>query len=201
MAAVMLIALPAWATTVFVLSVGYQDVQLIVNGQTVRALRIGEVSPEGVKLTGIENGEALLEMDGRSTRLRLGQSTYSQTVLNADARGHFVTTARINGVAIRAMIDTGATLVSMSLADAHSARVDYSQGRRGVSLTPNGPTTVIFVTLGHVQVGDIAFANIPGQVRVDAAAQQTGTLIGMSFLRHVEMRRSGESMTLFRADR
>ena len=197
----MLVAIPAGATTVFVTSVGYQDVQLIINGQNVRSLRVGEVSPEGVKLTGIESGAANLEVDGRPMSLRLGQSTYSQAVLKADPRGHFVTTARINGVGIRAMIDTGATLVSMNLADAQSAGIIYAQGQRGVSQTPNGPTTVYFVNVGQVQVGDIAFFNVPGQVRVDGAAQQTGTLIGMSFLRQVEMRRSGDTMTLFRADR
>ena len=36
---------------------------------------------------------------------------------------------------------------------------------------------------------------------VDAAAQQTPVLIGMSFLRHVDLRRSGNTMLLIRADR
>lgn len=194
-------AAPAWATTVYVTSVGHSEVQLIVNGQAVRSLRIGEMSPEGVKLTDIQNGVAVLEVDGRTLSLRLGQSTVSQTVLRADAQGHFVTTARINGVAVNALIDTGATFVSLTAADAQRMGIDYLQGRRSVSQTANGPMTVYLVNLAHVQVGDIAFANVQGSVAVDRAAQQVPALIGMSFLRHVEMRRAGNTLTLLRADR
>ena len=194
-------ALPAWGTTVYVTSVGASAVQLIVNGSNVRSLQIGEVSPEGVKLADIRDGAAILEVDGRTMSMRIGQSTVTQTVLTADGQGHFVTTARINGVAVRAIIDTGATFVSLNVADAQRMGIDYLRGKPGTSQTANGPVTAYVVNLAHVQVGDIAFANVAGSVSVNATAQQTPTLIGMSFLRHVEMRRSGNTMTLTRADR
>lgn len=165
------------------------------------SLRIGEVSPEGVKLLDIQNGIATLEVDGRAMNMRIGQSTVTQTVLTADGLGHFVANARINGIPVRALIDTGATFVSLNVADAQRMGINYSQGKRSVTQTANGQTSVYLVTIAHVQVGDIAFSNIPGSVAVDAAAQQTPALIGMSFLRHVEMRRSGNTMTLMRADR
>jgi aspartyl protease family protein len=197
----MLGALPAWGTTVYVTSVGTGDVQLIVNGSNVRSLQIGEVSPEGVKLSDIRNGVAILEVDGRTMSMRIGQSTVSQTVLTADGRGHFVTTARINGVPVQALIDTGATLIALNIADAQRMGIDYLRGKPGITQTANGPVAVYVVNLAHVQIGDIAFSNVQGSVSVGAAAQQTPTLIGMSFLRHVEMRRSGNTMTLTRADR
>ena len=197
----MLTALPAWGTTVYVMSVGYGDVQLKVNERSLYTLRIGETSPEGVKLLDIRDGIAALEIDGRAMNMRIGQSTMTQTVLVADGQGHFVATARINGVPVRALIDTGATFVSLNLADAQRMGINYLQGKRSTTQTANGQTTVYLVTLPHVQVGDIAFSNIAGSVAVDATAQQTPTLIGMSFLRYVEMRRSGNTMTLMRADR
>ena len=200
-AVAILTALPAWGTTVYVTSIGYADVQLIVNGQNVRFLQIGEVSPEGVKLRDIQNGMAVLEVDGRVMNMRIGQSTITQTVLTADAQGHFVANARINGFPVRALIDTGATFVSLSVADAQRMGINYLQGKRSVSQTANGLVSVYLVNIAHVQVGDIAFSNIPGSVAVDATAQQTPALIGMSFLRHVEMRRSGNTMSLTRADR
>jgi predicted aspartyl protease len=50
-----------------------------------------------------------------------------------------------------------------------------------------------------VQVGDILLTNVEGKV-LDAGVQQLPfVLIGMSFLRQVEMRRSGDTMTLQRA--
>ena len=194
-------ALPAWGTTVYVTSVGSSDVQLVVNGQNVRLLQIGETSPEGVKLADIQNGVAVLVVDGRTMNMRIGQSTVTQAVLTADTRGHFVTIARINGVAVQAMIDTGATLISLNVADAQRMGIDYLRGKPGITQTANGPVSIYVVNLAHVQIGDIGFSNLAGAVAVSASAQQTPVLIGMSFLRHVEMRRSGNTMTLSRADR
>jgi aspartyl protease family protein len=183
------------------MSVGYSDVQLKVNDRNLYALRIGEVSPEGVKLLDIRDGIATLEVDGRAMNMGIGQSTVTQTVLMADGQGHFIVNARINGVPVRGLIDTGATLVMLNAADAQRTGINYLQGKRGVAQTANGPATVYLVTIPHVQVGDIAFSNIAGSVAVDPGAQQAPALIGMSFLRHVEMRRSGNTMTLMRADR
>jgi aspartyl protease family protein len=197
-AALLLFAVQAWATTVYVTSVTADAVQLIINGQTVRTLRIGESSPEGVKLEGIQAGVASLVVDGRPARMGIGQSTLTQTVLTADARGHFFTQARINGIPVHAVIDTGATDVSISMADARRMGIDYTRGRPVTVQTANGAITAYQVMLSHVQVGDIAFANVIGSVRPDSASP---VLVGMSFLRHVEMRRSGNTLTLSRADR
>ena len=194
-------ALPAWGTTVFVMSVGFSEVQLKIDDRNLYTLRIGDVSPEGVRLLDIRDGTAALVVDGRAMDMRTGQSSVIQAVLTADGRGHFVANARINGIPARALIDTGATFVSLNAADAQRIGVDYSQGKRGVTQTANGPMTVYLVTISHVQVGDITLANVPGLVAVEASAQQTPVLIGMSFLKHVEMRRAGNTMTLMRADR
>ena len=198
---VMLAALPAWATSVYVMSVGYGDVQVKVNDRSLYVLRIGEVSPEGVKLVDVQNGVAVLQVDGRVMNMRIGQSTSTQTVLTADGQGHFFTTVLINGVPVRGVIDTGATHILLGIADAQRMGINYLQGKRSVSQTANGLMTVYVVNLSHVQVGDIAFSNITGSVAVDATAQQTPVLIGMSFLRHVDLRRSGNTMLLIRADR
>jgi aspartyl protease family protein len=184
-----------------VVSVGIRDIQVILEGRNVRVLRLGEVSPEGVKLTAIDNGAALLEVNGRAITLRPGQSIASRTVLLADSQGHFVTNALINGVPVRALVDTGATYVSLSVADAQRMGIDYQRGKRTVSQTANGPILAYIVNLTHVQVGDIAFANVSGLVLEDGLGQQIPALIGMSFLRNVEMRQTGNTMVLQQADR
>jgi aspartyl protease family protein len=196
--AMQLCAAQAWATTVYVTSVTSDAVQLIINGQTVRTLRVGEISPEGVRLEGIQAGVASLIVDGRPARMGIGQSTLTQTVLTADARGHFFALARINGIPVQGIIDTGATHISLSAVEAQRLGIDYLRGQPGTSHTANGIIKVYVVNLAHVQIGDIAFANVTGSVRMDNSAV---TLIGMSFLRHVDMRRSGNTLTLSRADR
>jgi len=185
----------AGAATVFVMSVGNGQAQVIIDNRTVRVLRVGEVSPEGVKLLEIRGSTALLEMDGRSMLLGIGQSTVAETVLQADARGHFVVNAVINGMTLVGVIDTGATHVSMSMDHARQIGLDLRGAQRGVSQTANGAVPVYLVTLASVQIGDIVLRNVSGSVSESGAPV---VLVGMGFLRNVEMRRSGNTMTLSR---
>ena len=194
----MLAAADAAATDVFVTSITPSQVQLIVDGKVARTLRPNEISPEGVKLIDIRGGAAVLEVDGRAVQLGLGQSTVAATVLRADGRGQFMVRAFINGVGVSAVIDTGASGVLVNWNQALQMGIDPRQGQRVITQTANGPATVYAVTFARVQVGDIVLANVPGAVAEGGADRLPIVLIGMSFLRHVEMRRSGDTMTLSR---
>jgi aspartyl protease family protein len=188
----------AAATEVFVTSISPVEVQLIVDGKSVRTLRPNDVSPEGVKLLEIRGGAAVLQIDGRPVQLGLGQATQRSTVLRADPRGHFLVTAMINGVPVPAMIDTGATSIHVSWNQALQMGIDPRQGPRIMTQTANGPAYAYAVVFARVQVGEIVLANVPGTVAESAADRSSLVLIGMSFLRQVEMRRSGDTMTLSR---
>lgn len=188
----------AAATDVFVTSIAPSQVQLIVDGKNVRTLRPNDVSPEGVKLIDIRGGAAVLEIDGRAVQLGLGQATQRSTVLRADPRGHFLVTAMINGVAMPAMIDTGASAILVNWNQALQMGIDPRRGQRVMTQTANGPAAAWLVTFARVQVGDIVLLNVPGAVAEGGADRSPVVLIGMSFLRHVDMRRSGDTMTLSR---
>ena len=188
----------AAAATIYVTSVGRNEVQIIVDGKAVRTLRPGEVSPEGVKLLEIRGAAAVLEVDGRPIQLGIGQSTVAETILRADARGHFMVNAVINGVPVTAMIDTGASGVLVNWNQARQMGIDLRQARRVITQTANGAAPVYMVTFARVQVGDIVLSNVPGAVAEGGAEKLSFALIGMSFLKHVEMRRSGDTMTLSR---
>lgn len=197
-AATLMLAQAAAAATIYVTSVGRNEVQIIINGTAVRTLRPGDVSPEGVKLIEIRGAAAVLEVGGRSLVLGLGQSTVAETVLRADGRGQFLVNAVINGVPVAAMIDTGASGVLVNWDQARQMGVDLRQAQRGIAQTANGRAPVYMVTFARVQVGDIVLANVPGAVVEGGAEKLSMVLIGMSFLKHVEMRRSGDTMTLSR---
>lgn len=188
----------AAATDVFVTSISPSQAQLIVDGKVVRVLRPNEASPEGVKLLEIKSGAVVLEVDGRKVQLGLGQSSVAATVLRADGRGQFVVQALINGVAVPAVIDTGASGVLVNWTQAVQMGIDPRQGQRVMTQTANGRAYVYAVTFARVQVGDIVLANVPGAVTEGGAERLPVVLIGMSFLKHVEMRRSGETLTLSR---
>jgi aspartyl protease family protein len=196
--ALALAAADAAATDVFVTSISPTQVQLIVDGKVLRTLRANDVSPEGVRLLEIKGGAAVLQIDGRAVQLGLGQATQRSTMLRADPRGHFLVTATINGVPVAGMIDTGASTILVNWNQALQMGIDPRQGQRVMTQTANGLAAAWLVTFARVQVGDIVLLNVPGTVVEGGAERLALALIGMSFLRHVDMRRSGDTMTLSR---
>ncbi len=190
----------AQATTVYVISLTNYRAQMVVNGGSVVTLAPGQTSPEGVMLESISGDAANLVVDGRRISLALGQATTSETSLKADAKGHYFATAYINGAPVRAQIDTGATYVTLNGEDARRLGIDYLRGRQVTSHTANGAVIGYLVNLARVQIGDVALANVPGEVLPVGREQLSQALVGMSFLRHIEMRRSGDTMLLLKAN-
>ncbi len=189
---------PASATTVMVMSLAQDRVDVIVDGRVVRQLRSGQSSPEGVRLVSATPREAVLEIDGREHTLALGQSNIVAAILTADALGHFRTTAYVNGVPVPVLIDTGASYVSMSSEYAARLNIDYRRGQRIALQTANGRIDAWRVNLASVRVGDITLYNLDGVV-AEAAGEVTGMpVLGMSFLNLVDMQRRGNTMTLSR---
>ena len=186
------------ATTVLVMSVDQGRVQLLVNGSAVRSLRAGQTSPEGIRLISADRTKAVIEVDGRELALGLGGSTVASAELKVDRAGHFTTTAYVNGVATPAVIDTGATTVAMSSDEATRMSIRYAGVPRVLIATAGGPKTAYRVNLATIRVGDITLHNIDALVMEGGKEQLPVTLIGMTFLNAVEMRRVGDTLTLTR---
>ena len=200
MALGLLVQAAAWAQSVFVISLSSSQAQIMVNGTAARSLWIGETSPEGVRLSDIRNGLASFEAGGRRFTLGLGQSSVTETVLRASSSGHFFVNAVLNGVTFPAVIDTGATLVVLNWDQAERMGIDMRQSRRVTTHTANGPAPAYVITLASVQVGEIGLLNVPAMVIEGGGEKLPTVLIGMSFLKHVEMRRAGQTMTLTRSN-
>ncbi len=188
----------AHATTVMVMSLDLDRAQVLVNGTAVRSLRAGQTSPEGVRLVTADRTRAVLEVDGRTLTLGIGQSTVATVELKADARGQFFTTAYINGVPTRALIDTGATSVAIPADAAQRMGMSYAGAPRVRVSTAGGPRTGYRVTLGTVSVGSITLHNVEGVVMEGGADELPVTLIGMTYLNGVDLRRAGDTLTLTR---
>ena len=115
--------------------------------------------------------------------------------------GQFRLTAYVNRMALSALIDTGASSVSMSSANALRLGIDYRSGKRGVAHTANGSVTAYFLNVASVQVGDIVLTNVPCSITEGAQmGRHDEVLIGNTFLRHVHMQRSGDTMVLTRGN-
>ncbi|MCZ7563587.1 MAG: TIGR02281 family clan AA aspartic protease [Burkholderiales bacterium] len=184
------------ATTVMVMSLAPGRAELVVNGTAVRSLRDGQTSPEGVRLVSASAGEALIEIDGRRYVFTLGGTNARSTALKADRQGLFWTVAYLNGQPLTALIDTGATLVTLPAEEAGRLGVAYGPGQRITLRTAGGPREGYRVTLASVRVGDITLHNVDGAVMAGGGAGLPAAVIGMSFLNGVEMRRVGDTLTL-----
>ena len=193
-----LLASTAHATTVMVMSLETDRAQVLVNGTAVRTLRAGQTSPEGVRLVAADRTKAVLEVDGKALTLGIGQSTVATVELKADARGHFVTTAYINGVPTRALIDTGATSVAISTDEAQRMAISYAGAPRVRVSTAGGPRTGYRVMLATVSVGSITLQNVEGTVMEGGRGELPITLIGMTYMNGVDLRRAGDTLTLTR---
>jgi aspartyl protease family protein len=174
---------------------------LVIDGQP-RMLAPG-AAHQGVKLIGVNNGEAQLEVDGRRMLLRIGAEQVSlgsgprpgagsQIVLTAGLGGHFTTVGSINGRSVELLVDTGATTVAMSQADADRIGLDYRNGKRGMAMTANGPVPANRVMLNVVRVGDVDIYNVEALV---VPGQMSHILLGNSYLTRFQMKRENDTLT------
>lgn len=186
------------ATTVMVMSLEHERAQLLVNGAAVRTLRAGQISPEGVRLVSADRTQAVVEIEGRQLALRLGQSTVAVAELKADPRGQFVTAAYLNGVETRAIIDTGATAVTLSSDEARRIGLGFAGLGRIQIATAGGAQAAYRVNLASVRVGGVTLHNVEAVVLEGGSERLPITLLGMSFLNGVDMRRVGDTLTLTR---
>jgi aspartyl protease family protein len=116
-----------------------------------------------------------------STVLR--PSSNRTLVYHADRRGHFSLTAAVNGAAIRLVVDTGASLVALSLDDASAAGIARNElVFNEITQTANGRVRFAPVMLREIRVEHLTINNVPAAV-IENLDQ---SLLGMSFLKRLK---------------
>ena len=175
---------------------------LIINDGKPRTLSAGQTS-EGVKLIAADSKMATLQIEGKIKQLGMGQAvslsdnstSSSPTVtLYSNSQGHFVSECLINGVALKFLLDTGATTVALNSGDAKFANIDYKRGRPVQIATANGVVNGYQMTLASLKVGAITLN------QVEASILEGGSpaivLLGMSALNRLDMKRQDIALTL-----
>ncbi|MDQ0569004.1 aspartyl protease family protein [Variovorax paradoxus] len=175
---------------------------LIVNGAPPKTVAVGETF-QGVKLVSLQAEQAVVELEGKRVNLRMdtpvsigggtGTGGGSRIVLPADSRGHFMTQGAINGRAVTFMLDTGATSIALSAADAQRIGLDYSKGQRVQMNTANGVSSGYKLRLQSVRVGDVEVYDIDAIVSPEP---MPFVLLGNSFINRFSMRRDADQMVL-----
>ena len=95
--------------------------------------------------------------------------------------GHFYVDAKINGHDVRFLVDSGASVTTVSQKVAQDAGVAVGT-RRAVVNTANGPAAVVQSSADRLQVGSIERTDFP----VDVSGQEDLNLLGMNFLRSLQ---------------
>ncbi len=191
----------SWAVDVNVVGLFPGKAMLEINKAPARMVSVGQ-KINGVKLLEANSEGAVVEINGKREILQLGQSIAStgpvsdrpKIILTADSKGHFVTTGQMNGATTTFLVDTGATTIAMSTAEAKRLGISYVNARRGVSNTANGQVMYYSIRLDTVKIGDVTLHQVDAAV-IDGGGMDV-TLLGMSFLNRLEMQRAGSTLTL-----
>ena len=180
---------------------------LVIDGGEPRSVAPGETQ-QGVKVVSTSGDQAVVEIKGRRHTLRIGDSQVSiggnknatgsssnKIVLMAGSGGHFLSQGTINGRAVQFMVDTGASAVGLSVAEAERAGVNYKAGQEVRMQTANGMVPGWLVKLASVRVGDVELHDVDAVVGLQSMPY---VLLGNSFLSRFQMRRDNDQMVLER---
>lgn len=178
---------------------------LVVNGGAPKSVAVGQ-SHQGVKLIAAEANQAIVEVSGTRQTLRLGQAPFNadaqaeggdkrRIVLHAGTNGHFRTPGQINGRTVNFLVDTGASVVSLSVTDADAIGLPYKSGQTVQVSTANGVTVGWVTKLATVRLGSVDVYDVEALV---TPSPMPYVLLGNSYLTRFQMTRTNDQMVLER---
>lgn len=192
---------PAAAQTVALTGSLGSKALLVIDG-VPRTVAVG-ASADGVRLVSLADGRAVVDIAGRRQTLVLGGSQVmvghpgkgGRIVLSAGDGGHYITAGQINGTTVQFMVDTGATSVAMTVAEANRIGLNYQQGQRIMLATANGNVPAHVVRLNSVRIGEVEVSGVDAVV---APREMPYILLGNSFLSRFQLKTENNVLTLER---
>jgi aspartyl protease family protein len=177
---------------------------LVINGAPPKTLATGETHL-GVKLISALGDQAVIDIQGKRSNLRVGDAPVSvgggagagggnKIVLPMGSGGHFMANGTVNGRAIQFMVDTGATAVALGVSDAQRLGIDYQKGAPVRMNTANGVAQGWRVKLQSVRIGEVEVYEVDAVV----GPNMPFALLGNSFLSRFSMNRNSDVMVLER---
>ena len=141
--------------------------------------------PAVVEFVGKQPQQAAAPKPAETAKVQPASVKPGSTMLEADSRGHFNGTFKMNGRSVDGMVDTGASLVAINESTARRLGfgVNSLDFRYTVS-TANGNTDAARIVLDRVEIGNVRVRDVEAYVLRDKAL--SGTLVGMSFLKKLK---------------
>ena len=97
--------------------------------------------------------------------------------------GHYTVNGEINGVAVTFLVDTGAT--GVAIPESIAKKLSLPLGKRLRTSTAAGDTTAYLSRLERVKIGQIIRSDV--EAAIVPKMQTDYILLGMSFLKHIEL--------------
>ena len=116
-----------------------------------------------------------------------------EVVLQRNVQGHYLADGSINGRVVTFLLDTGAT--DVALTEDLAQRLDLPRLQSGFSQTAAGPVSVWRTRLERIQIGSLEMRDVRATV-VPSMGEGSPVLLGMSFLKHLEMVQRDGRLTL-----
>lgn len=115
-----------------------------------------------------------------------------EVVLQRNAYGHYVANGKINALGVTFLLDTGATDIAVpeSLAD----KIGLKKGRVVIVKTANGNVKAYRTRLDSVAIGDIELYDLRATILSNMQGDEA--LLGMSFLKQLEIIQKGSTLTI-----
>jgi aspartyl protease family protein len=112
--------------------------------------------------------------------------------LKRNRQGHYVASGLVNEQPVVFLLDTGATVISIP--ENIAERIGLEKGPTVQVGTANGSIKVYSTILDSVQLGHIILKNVRGHINPYMNGETA--LLGMSFLKHLELQQSGDTLKL-----
>jgi aspartyl protease family protein len=104
-------------------------------------------------------------------------------VYGANQRGHVILEAAVNGAPVRMLVDTGASLVTLTPQDARAAGIAPGELVYNARVnTANGTARMAPVTLREIRIDQLSLYDVPAAVLENLNL----SLLGMSFLTRLQ---------------
>lgn len=112
--------------------------------------------------------------------------------LTRNRMGHYVATGRINEQPVEFFLDTGATHVAVG--EALARDIGLERGAPARTRTANGTIVTYRTVLDRVTLGGITVRNVTASINPRMPGDEV--LLGMSFLKHLELIQRGDELLL-----
>ncbi len=181
----------------------FKDQALVVIDGRRQLLTVGGASHAGVRLISASSDSAILEVDGvrdvyapgSTVQLPLVNPRRAEAQIWRDGSGLFETIGSINGRLFSMLVDTGATQVAINGNHARQLGIDYVIVGTPVRVaTASGEEHVYQINLKTVKIGELLLRDVGALVIPGNYPDKV--LLGMSFLRRVEMLNQGDRLVL-----